>query len=513
MAMKLRRPILVGGLGLTFGMWVWDSLTPPIVNWEGSIVWGAIALGSGAWWLQQRRQRGNFLAAPPALMNRESVERAIAQAESRLHQLEAETIDSSEALAQLQMRLAKLNLDRDRNQLELTVAGGISVGKTTLVNRLQADWLSRISDQVTQSVVIHDTTDSLFGSATATRQPNSHELDADAILFVITGDLTQPEFEFVTQLLNQQQRIILVFNKVDQYLPSERCMILQQIQERISSKMSPHDVIAASTAPSAIKVRQHQLDGTVQEWVEQSLPDLTALIQRLEQVLIQDGEQLMLVATFRKATSLYADIQQQLNQLRRDRALPLIEQYQWIAAAAAFANPVASLDLLATAAINTQLVMDLGTLYQQPFSVEQAKTAAGNVATLLVKLGLVELSTQAISPLLKSNALTFVAGGLLQGISAAYLTRIAGISLVAYFEERSQHLESVDDHPFSIDRLRETLTAVFQQNQRSAFLTTLVKQGIERLTRQDSRQTILPKADGVIVLPASETITAEASQL
>ena len=33
----------------------------------------------------------------------------------------------------------------------------------------------------------------------------------------------------------------------------------------------------------------------------------------------------------------------------------MMEKYQWIAAAAAFANPVSSLDLLATAAINAQM--------------------------------------------------------------------------------------------------------------------------------------------------------------
>jgi uncharacterized protein (DUF697 family) len=65
-----------------------------------------------------------------------------------------------------------------------------------------------------------------------------------------------------------------------------------------------------------------------------------------------------------------------LNQVRRDRALPIIEQYQWIAAAAAFANPVPALDLLATAAISAQVVSDLGAIYQQKFSLQQAQAAA-----------------------------------------------------------------------------------------------------------------------------------------
>ncbi len=104
------------------------------------------------------------------------------------------------------------------------------------------------------------------------------------------------------------------------------------------------------------------------------------------------------------------------------RATPVIEQYQWIAAAAAFANPVPALDILATAAINAQMVMDLGNVYQQKFSLEQAQTVAGAMGSLMLKLGLVELSTKAVSTVLKSNAITFVAGGVVQGVSAAYLT-------------------------------------------------------------------------------------------
>lgn len=98
----------------------------------------------------------------------------------------------------------------------------------------------------------------------------------------------------------------------------------------------------------------------------------------------------------------------------------------------------------------------------------------------MVKLGLVEMASQAITPILKSHALTYVAGGTLQGISAAYLTRLAGLSLVEYFEEQSQSASTT----FQLDRLIQKLKAVFQDNQRSAFLQTLVKQGISRLTPQ-----------------------------
>jgi hypothetical protein len=160
--------------------------------------------------------------------------------------------------------------------------------------------------------------------------------------------------------------------------------------------------------------------------------------------------------------------------------LPIIEKYQWLTATTAFVNPVPTLDLLATAAINAQLVVDLGQLYQQKFSLERAQMIAGTLGQLMVKLGLVEASSQAIASLLKSHVATYLAGGMLQGISAAYFTRIAGLSLIDYFAA-----QSLNDDPSAevdLDRLQQKLKAVFAQTQGSAFWQNLVETTIQRLS-------------------------------
>jgi hypothetical protein len=186
----------------------------------------------------------------------------------------------------------------------------------------------------------------------------------------------------------------------------------------------------------------------------------------------------------REAASIKLEAKTLLNAVRRDRAIPIIEQYQYIAAATVFANPVPALDLLATTAISTQLVIDLGAIYQRKFSLDQAKTVAATLANQMFKLGLVELSTQTITGLLKSNAVTYVAGGAVQGISAAYFTRIAGLSLIEYFQ--SQELENAAKGIFNLDQLTKTLQAVFTQNQQVSFLQSFVNQVASRLSSQVS---------------------------
>jgi uncharacterized protein len=126
------------------------------------------------------------------------------------------------------------------------------------------------------------------------------------------------------------------------------------------------------------------------------------------------------------------------------------------------------------------MVVDLGAIYQQKFSLEQAQAAAGAMGSVMLKLGLVELCTQTVAGLLKTNAITFVAGGLVQGLSAAYLTRIAGLTLVEYLE--AQDLVAAEPaRAWNLDLLGNTLQKVFQANQRVAYMQTVVKQGIERL--------------------------------
>ena len=156
-------------------------------------------------------------------------------------------------------------------------------------------------------------------------------------------------------------------------------------------------------------MRKYQQDGTIQESIEERLPEISELREKLNQLLEQEREKLVWATTIRKAEMARLETKNILNKIRREQAVPIIEQYQWIAAATAFANPVPALDLLATAAINGQLIVDLSAIYEQKFSLEKGKEVAVTMAELMLKLGLVELSTKTLTTILKSNSVTFVA--------------------------------------------------------------------------------------------------------
>ncbi|NMF66321.1 slr1306 family protein [Brasilonema octagenarum] len=476
MVVKLQRPILVGGLGLSFSLWMLQNLHHSMVQIGEFGLLSLLAVGGGLWLLKSNRTQDSSRSLSNVPVDRTTVEASIAKAQAVVNQLAQET-ENPLTVGTLREQLTRLTAELDRQEMIAVVTGGKSVGKTTLIEVLKSSWCQNV-ETGSFSFVEFQETSPLFVKAGENSDVDvlTHANKSDVVLFLTNGDLTDSEFQSLQQLKAINQNTILVFNKQDQYLPDERVSVLQSLKHRMSS------VVATAASPSPIKVRKHQEDGCVQESLELPTPDIQQLTQQLGEMLTQQPEQLVWATTMRKVLFLKAEAKNLLNEIRRDRAVKSIEQYQWIAAAAAFANPVPALDILATAAINAQMVMDLGGIYQQKFSLEQAQTVAGTMGSLMVKLGLVELSSKAVSTVLKTNAITFVAGGLVQGVSAAYLTRIAGLTLVEYFQQQEVAIDS--GTVLNLDKLRQTLQSVFQRNQQMALLQSFVKQSVKHLTPQ-----------------------------
>ncbi|MEO3705412.1 DUF697 domain-containing protein [Trichormus azollae HNT15244] len=441
-------------------------------TWHDSIVQvgefgllSALAVGGGFWLLQKNRP-GEQLN--DMVVDRASVERGISQTEVIINQL-AQEAGNHPALESLREQFAKLPLELDRREIQVAVTGGKSVGKSTVIQILKNVELSTTSLQYTETAPLFAGVGKNSDAVTKSELQKS-----DFVLFLTNGDLTDSEFQVLQQLKAAKHSILLVFNKQDQYQVDERATVLQSLKQRMQG-----NVVATAASPLPVKVRKYGTDGSVQEWMEQPAADIQQLTQQFREVLAQQGKQLVCTTTMRKVLLLKAEAKDYLNRVRCDRSTPIIEQNQWIAAAAAFANPIPALDILATAAINAQMVMDLGNIYQQKIFLEQGQQVAETMGSLMLKLGLVELSTRAVAGILKTNAVTFVAGGMVEGVSAAYLTRVAGLSLVEYFEQQEIALET--GNGLNLEKLHQVLQTVFQQNQKLAVLEAFVKQGVKRL--------------------------------
>ena len=131
----------------------------------------------------------------------------------------------------------------------------------------------------------------------------------------------------------------------------------------------------------------------------------------------------------RLLTSLHRRWQAELEQLRRERFRSLLQRSQWIVAGVVIASPVPSVDLLAVAVVNGLMVKEMAQIWGGSWSSEVLQVVARQLGTAALGQGVVEWSGQALLGLAKLDGGTWFAAGLIQGLSAAYLTRVVGASM------------------------------------------------------------------------------------
>jgi hypothetical protein len=499
----LKRPLLVGGLGLSATLALLGSTH--INPLDSSTLLSALALGSGLWWWRRGdSSRTSPPTAPrpiaPPVVDRSRVKAELAALAALVETLAEESAMASTALPEAINRYRQehqaLGTEVNRQTIQVAIAGDPRTGKTTLLELLTAPGTEAKAKANPLSF------------AEVTLAPTAAPPDwlgYDGVVLVTDGDMTDSALTLLRERVMAGQGAVLVFNKQDHYNPTDQQTILAQLQQQMASLPVPVPVVSTAAAPRPIKVRRHQADGTVIEMMETPDPAIAALHTTLAAALVAERPTLVAATVLRRALALRQQVQTDLNRLRRDRAMPLIDQLQWVAGAAAFANPVPTLDLLATVAINGQLIMDLGKLYGFNLSLDEAKTAAGTLASLTVKLGLVELSTQVLTAVLKSHFATYLAGGLVQGLSAAYLTRMAGLSLVEYFEQAA--LVGTPATALSWAAIAQRLQSTIQQNRQLSLLQTLTRQGIDILKPAPAQ---LPASTAPALDLATEPATVEA---
>ncbi|AFY38508.1 hypothetical protein Lepto7376_2218 [[Leptolyngbya] sp. PCC 7376] len=466
----MQKPILIGGLGLSLGLAVLSRCQTSVLDLGEWLFWGAIAMGGLLLWKQNKPTLAFEDLSNP--LTKQDVENSIELAQEWVTALQAEAPDQN--FSQFTQTLTELPQQFDRTEITGAIAGGRGTGKTSLKQHLETAALGTSFVE----------TQPLFTDLESYDQAAQNDVfAADFVLFLVTGDLMASQWDTLKHWLQARQKIILLFNKQDQYQSEQRELILTQLRRHVYPAIAAQDVIGITAAPQHIKVKKIQADGTETEYFEQPEANLTAAQTHLNNLLSNADlkQQLVWSTIWRTAGLVQHQAKQQLTKHRREKAIPIIEKYQWLAAGATFANPVAALDLLATAAVTGQMIVDLGAIYQQKITLSQAQAIATAIGKQMIQLGLVELSTQAIAGVLKTNVVTYVAGGAVQGVSAAYLTHIAGLTLIQYFQEQPLHQQS---DGINLDKLGQILKTMFAENQRSQFLQSFSQKVLARRSPQ-----------------------------
>ena len=171
-----------------------------------------------------------------------------------------------------------------------------------------------------------------------------------------------------------------------------------------------------------------------EQWHQCLLPwsgaamELRGVLQPVRQQLLS-AERVRQGTRQRLLSNLHRCWQADLETLRRERFRLLLQRSQWIVAGVVIASPVPSLDLLAVAVGNGLMVKEMAAIWSCRWSAEVLQVVARQLGSAALAQGVVELSGQALLGLAKLDGASWIAAGAMQGLSAAYLTRVVGVSM------------------------------------------------------------------------------------
>ena len=112
-------------------------------------------------------------------------------------------------------------------------------------------------------------------------------------------------------------------------------------------------------------------------------------MQRLAAVLHADGEELIADNILLQCRQLDDRGRALLRRQRIRESKRCVDRYTWIGAGVVAANPP-GVDLLGTAAVNAQMVMEIAGIHGVDLSKDQAKTLAMSVGRTLATLGAIK---------------------------------------------------------------------------------------------------------------------------
>lgn len=382
-------------------------------------------------------------------------------------------------------RSQELEASFARGPVKVVIFGTGSAGKTSIVNAIMGRFAGEVGAAMgttttgetyrlrlrglAREVHITDTPGILEAGVMGTQREQDARtlaIAADLLVFVVDGDLRQSEYLPLQSLVEIGKRSLLVLNKTDLYTDDDRDAILQRLRDRLSGLISPEDIVAIAANPQPLPLETG-------EWVTPD-SDIAPLLRRIAAVLRAEGEDLVADNLLLQFQRLSDETRQFIDAQRRQQADKIIDRYQWIGAGVVSLTPLPLVDLLATAAINAQMVIEIGRVYGCKVNIEHGKALAGSLAKTLISLGVVRGATELFSLALQTNVSTFVIGKAVQGATAAYLTRIAGKSFVEYFRR---------DQDWGDGGITEVVQTQFQLNRRDEFIKVFVQDSFNKLVK------------------------------
>ncbi|MBL8260165.1 MAG: GTP-binding protein [Candidatus Competibacteraceae bacterium] len=353
----------------------------------------------------------------------------------------------AEDYRQLQLLLEKI----EGGHIHIAVFGRVSVGKSALLNALLGETqfsTSPLHGETTRAaharwqeydaggVYLIDTP-GINEVAGEEREQLAHDVASrcDLVLFVVDGDITDTEIKALRQVKGAAQRLLLVLNKTDRYTSPERDLLLQTLRERAEGLIHPQDIVTAAAQPAERIVIMVDAEGNESETRRRPPPDVTALRERIWDILKAEGKTMAALNAGLFAGRFSDRLSREVVAVRRELAEKVVRNYCLAKGVAVALNPIPVADLLAAIATDAAMIIHLSRVYGLPISRGEAGSLLKTIFTQLVFLmGTVwtmHLAASALKGI--SLGLSTIVTAAAQGAVAWYGTYVVGKAAEQYF--------------------------------------------------------------------------------
>lgn len=311
-----------------------------------------------------------------------------------------------------------------------------------------------------------------FGVAGAMREERARELaaQADLLLFVVDQDLRDIEFKPLAELARLGKRSILVLNKQDLYRPEDVEAVLRRLHERMGGVAKADSVVVCAAAPASVTVRD--TSGTHQE---NRPADVDALAERLAEVLQSEGMNLLAENVLLRAKRVSDKAREAIHAARVVQAGRVVSKFTWTTAGVLFVNPIPGLSVLAAAAINYQMIAEIAKCFGVEIRMDAAKRMARELAQVMIKMGIVGVATEIMGKALKASVVGYVAGGTIEALAGAYLTKLAGDAFTEYFAH---------DQNWGEGGMQGAIERKFRMQRQGEFIAAFIKEATRKILNQ-----------------------------
>lgn len=348
--------------------------------------------------------------------------------------------------AQVQAMLDKL----EHGHIHIAVLGRVSVGKSSVLNALigerrfstsalhgetKKNEMARWDEQESGSLFLIDTPgiNEIDGDA---RERMAHEVSqrSDLVLFVIDGDMTDSEYTALQGLAREHRPLLLVLNKCDRYTAAQREQLRASLLARLGEVIQPGNLVEVSADPAPRIYIEVDAEGRETGTERASPPDVTALKDRIWEILEAEGKTLAALNASLFAGDLSDKVGARVLALRRQLGEKVIGNYSLFKGVAVAINPVPVADLASAVAVDVSMVAHLSEVYGMPMTRGQSgtliKTISGQLLLLMGATWLVHLASSLLKAGSAGLSTVLTAGA--QGAVAYYSTYVVGRAAEQY---------------------------------------------------------------------------------